>query len=424
MGLPSLPFFARPAYPCSMKYSIIALLLLAVPAAAKKSAPKKPRTAETSLEQVCKSPALEIKILPDRSAAQDAGLPYYKPSVDEEAAVTAKRLGGRVQTTASKDGSRSLRWSRGRTTPAQCVEMLTTLGRRMGGRVQVRDPRYARSRAAVRVGVERSAADVARTGNAMRQAGPTPAPGFFERFFDGGLVREASAAGFPGGGAPGAVRGARSGGARTAFTPSRRAYRDGTPFPRGFDPRSGPPPAPGGRSGGFFDDYVRPAARSVGRGLDRAGRLASNAWRSAGDYVDRGVTWARENLLRAPLAHFTRISSQFGSRFHPIKRRTRHHSGVDYAAPHGTAVQSAGDGVVVHAGPMGGYGNTIVVRHASGTQTLYGHLSSIGVRKGQPVTQGRVIGRVGSTGQSTGPHLHYEVRRGGVALDPLKVASL
>ena len=87
-------------------------------------------------------------------------------------------------------------------------------------------------------------------------------------------------------------------------------------------------------------------------------------------------------------------------------------------------IMAAGQGKVVSAGWNGGYGNAIVIRHASGTETLYGHLSRLGVRAGQEVTAGRVIGNVGSTGQSTGPHLHYEVRRGGHAVDPLKVASL
>ncbi|TPW18604.1 MAG: hypothetical protein FD126_3384 [Elusimicrobia bacterium] len=142
------------------------------------------------------------------------------------------------------------------------------------------------------------------------------------------------------------------------------------------------------------------------------------------EYGQKAIDWVSENLIKAPLASFSRISSTFGSRYHPIKKKMRHHSGVDYAAKHGTAVMAAGQGKVVSAGWNGGYGNAIVIRHASGTETLYGHLSRLGVRAGQEVTAGRVIGNVGSTGQSTGPHLHYEVRRGGHAVDPLKVASL
>ena len=96
--------------------------------------------------------------------------------------------------------------------------------------------------------------------------------------------------------------------------------------------------------------------------------------------------------------------------------------GVDFGAPTGTPVQAASDGVVIRAGWAGGYGNTVELRHANGFQTLYGHLSRIGVRAGQRVTQGEWIGNVGSTGLSTGPHLDYRMRRDGVFVNPLTVA--
>ncbi len=128
-------------------------------------------------------------------------------------------------------------------------------------------------------------------------------------------------------------------------------------------------------------------------------------------------------FLRSPV-EFTRISSRFGRRFHPIFRNWRAHTGVDFAAPKGTRVLAAADGVVVSAGRRGGYGNAIELRHGAGITTLYGHLNRFarGIRAGARVHQGEVIGYVGMTGWATGPHLHYEFRIAGVYQDPLRVA--
>lgn len=131
----------------------------------------------------------------------------------------------------------------------------------------------------------------------------------------------------------------------------------------------------------------------------------------------------RKAFLRTPV-NFTRISSRFSSsRKHPILHKVRAHRGVDYAAPTGTAVKASGDGRVVFAGRKGGYGRTIVLRHGPVYTTLYAHLSrfSKGIRPGKRVEQGQTIGYVGSTGLSTGPHLHYEFRVQGVHRDPLRV---
>lgn len=128
-------------------------------------------------------------------------------------------------------------------------------------------------------------------------------------------------------------------------------------------------------------------------------------------------------LLRTPL-NMSRISSGFGMRRHPVLKFTRLHSGVDFAAPPGTPVLAAGAGKVVEAGRKGGYGNWVKVWHSSDLATGYAHMSRIapGIRRGKRVRQGQVIGYVGSTGLSTGPHLHFELHRGGRPVNPLTVA--
>jgi len=131
----------------------------------------------------------------------------------------------------------------------------------------------------------------------------------------------------------------------------------------------------------------------------------------------------RKLFLRSPL-EYTRISSGFGLRRHPLHRSWRTHAGVDFAAPAGTRVRAAGDGVVEFAGRHGGYGNMVVLRHRGQTSTAYAHLSRFapGMRPGARVVQGDIIGHVGSTGWATGPHLHYEFRIAGRARNPYAIA--
>ena len=114
------------------------------------------------------------------------------------------------------------------------------------------------------------------------------------------------------------------------------------------------------------------------------------------------------------------ITSRFGSRFHPILKYTRMHSGVDFGGGYGAAVFSAGSGTVISAGSKGSYGNTVVVDHGGGRSTVYGHLSRMTVSDGQTVSTGQRIGSIGSSGLSTGPHLHFEVRINGRAVDPMR----
>jgi murein DD-endopeptidase MepM/ murein hydrolase activator NlpD len=121
--------------------------------------------------------------------------------------------------------------------------------------------------------------------------------------------------------------------------------------------------------------------------------------------------------LRAPIAA-TRISSRFGYRNDPFLNRPALHAGLDFVAAAGQAVHATAPGTVVSAGWQGGYGQMVEIRHPSGVSTRYGHLSAILVAPGQKVSAGAIVGRVGSTGRSTGPHLHYETRREGEAVDP------
>jgi len=115
-----------------------------------------------------------------------------------------------------------------------------------------------------------------------------------------------------------------------------------------------------------------------------------------------------------------RAGSGFGWRVHPIYGSRRMHTGVDISGPYGQPIIAAAEGLVVHAGWRGGYGLAVVVDHGGGLATLYAHQSSINVADGQVVTAGQKIGSIGSTGQSTGPHLHFEVRVNGTPKDPMQ----
>jgi murein DD-endopeptidase MepM/ murein hydrolase activator NlpD len=172
---------------------------------------------------------------------------------------------------------------------------------------------------------------------------------------------------------------------------------------------------------GRFSRYGRILAAELHRGerLIRAVRFESAGTRVE-YYTPEGLP-LRKTLLRSPLK-FNRISSGFShSRLHPILGTRRPHLGVDFAAPAGTPVRAAADGVVTLAGWQGGYGKTVRLRHGRGLETLYGHLSRINVRPGQRVEQGALIGAVGSTGLSTAPHLDYRTVKDGVFVNPLKI---
>jgi murein DD-endopeptidase MepM/ murein hydrolase activator NlpD len=137
-------------------------------------------------------------------------------------------------------------------------------------------------------------------------------------------------------------------------------------------------------------------------------------------YFDDEGQSARRGFLKAPLK-LVHVTSGFGNRNHPLLGYMKAHMGVDYGAPIGTPVWAVGDGVVKQAGWNGGCGNSVTLRHRNGLETLYCHLSSVAVSAGKAVSQKQVIGAVGSTGLSTGPHLHYAVLRGGVYMNPAQL---
>jgi murein DD-endopeptidase MepM/ murein hydrolase activator NlpD len=193
---------------------------------------------------------------------------------------------------------------------------------------------------------------------------------------------------------------------------------------------------PGDKFEVFFDHYYTPEGVSAKPGeILRASMTLSGQERTlyrfeteeeGEEYFDAEGNSARSLLMKTPVDG-ARISSTFGARRHPILGYTRMHKGTDFAVATGTPIMAAGNGVVEVAGRSGGYGNLLVIRHANGFSTAYGHLSRYanGVRRGTRVRQGQIVAYSGMTGLATGPHLHYEVRENGVQVNPatIKVAS-
>lgn len=162
------------------------------------------------------------------------------------------------------------------------------------------------------------------------------------------------------------------------------------------------------------------SARFTNRGKTYTAVRYTNKQGSSSYYTADGNSM-RKAFIRTPV-DFARISSRFSmGRKHPILNKIRAHKGVDYAAPRGTPIKAAGDGKVLLAGRRGGYGNTVIIQHGNTYRTLYGHMQGFakGVKTGGSVKQGQVIGYIGTTGLSTGPHLHYEFQVNGVHVDPL-----
>ena len=168
------------------------------------------------------------------------------------------------------------------------------------------------------------------------------------------------------------------------------------------------------------------AGRVLAAEFVNGGRSHHAVWFSPPDgrgaYYDIDGSSKRRAFLASPL-EFSRVTSGFAMRMHPILQTMRAHKGVDYGAPAGTPVRAVGDGTVAFAGQQNGYGNVVEIRHANDRNTLYAHLSRIDVRKGQRIEQGQRLGAVGATGWATGPHLHFEFRVAGQHQDPLRVAK-
>ncbi|MDI3298905.1 MAG: peptidoglycan DD-metalloendopeptidase family protein [Bacillota bacterium] len=153
-------------------------------------------------------------------------------------------------------------------------------------------------------------------------------------------------------------------------------------------------------------DEEQRASEQVQAELQRLQRQYEEALRLSGAVV-----------LQWPLDSFV-VTSPFGSRYHPILKQWRMHTGIDLAARSGTPIHAAAPGVVFYAGWISGYGNTVILVHGNGISTLYGHMSRILVQANQKVSAGEVIGLVGMTGLATGPHLHFEVRVDGTPVNP------
>ena len=143
---------------------------------------------------------------------------------------------------------------------------------------------------------------------------------------------------------------------------------------------------------------------------------------SKGAYYTLDGESMRRAYLTSPV-EFSRVTSGFKMRMHPILKTWRAHLGTDFAAPTGTAVRTIGDGVVEFAGVQNGFGNVVFVKHRNQHVTVYAHLSRIDVREGQSIEQGQTLGAVGATGWATGPHLHFEFRVNGVHQDPQTIVA-
>ncbi len=182
-----------------------------------------------------------------------------------------------------------------------------------------------------------------------------------------------------------------------------------------------------------YEVFVDEAGRSLGTGdivfaglTWRGERHTKGYYRFEGmaepGYFDAGGESAERLLMKTPIEG-ARVTSAFGRRRHPISGYTKQHKGIDFGARAGTPIMAAGDGVVVRADWFGSFGNYVRIRHRGGFETAYAHLQGFGpgIRAGTTVRQGQVIAYVGSTGRSTGPHLHYEVLKGKQALNPMTI---
>jgi murein DD-endopeptidase MepM/ murein hydrolase activator NlpD len=160
------------------------------------------------------------------------------------------------------------------------------------------------------------------------------------------------------------------------------------------------------------------AAEYLNNGKSFVGFRYEDSDEKVGYFNAEGMS-SKKMFLKSPLK-FSRVSSGFGKRHHPVLKRTRNHNGIDYAATTGTPIRAIGRGTVTYAGTKGGYGKHVRIKHSGKYASSYSHMSRINVRNGAIVEQGEVIGKVGSTGMSTGPHLHFEFYVNGAFTNFLK----
>jgi murein DD-endopeptidase MepM/ murein hydrolase activator NlpD len=163
------------------------------------------------------------------------------------------------------------------------------------------------------------------------------------------------------------------------------------------------------------------AAEFVNAG-ERHSAVLFNTESGKGAYFDFDGRSKQHSFLASPM-EFSRVTSGFAMRMHPIFNQWKQHKGVDYGAPSGTPVRAVGDGVVEFAGRQNGYGNVVQIKHSQDRATVYAHLSRIDVKQGQHIEQGAHLGAVGATGWATGPHLHFEFKVNGVHQDPMAIAK-